>query len=438
MFLKFRSAFVKFPSAFLLLLSLAGSAAGLPVDTISGRVVNYTRAKASAGDDVILLRLGEGMQEVQRTRSDAQGKFSFPANTSDAGYIVRVLHQGVNYDQKLGGTSSPIEIAVYDAVPKIAGLAGSMGIAQVESDGANLKVTEMYAISNVSNPPVTQASRRNFQMSLPVTAALEAFQVKRAGGVWVNATPSPLGSKGRYEVDFPLRPGDTLFKFVYHLPYQTGTALKVQLAYPVKTFGVVHPPSIVFKSSRSKAFASPGVIKGLQLEQLVATDMIRDVPAFELSGVGTAPSPAQLAQTTAPAVRTEPPPTAATAEATAASPAGEKLGRELWAVVVALAVLLAVGAAFVVRNSRKRRRGRFAALSGQDLRVENLRNEDLRDEEIPDDVSAVDAIRDELSQLETEKLFGEISPEQYDTTKEALNLSLQRATGRHTAATIHK
>lgn len=416
MFVKLQSAFVKFKSAFLLLLSLVllampGSAAGLSANMISGRVVNQTRAKASAGDEVILLRLGEGMQEVQRTRSDAQGNFSFPANVIDAEYIVRVLHQGVNYDQKLVGPSSPLEIVVYDAVPKIAGLAGSMGIAQVESDGANLKVTEMYAISNVSNPPVTQANRRNFQMSLPATATVDAFQVKRAGGVWVNATPSPLGSKGRYAVDFPLRPGDTLFKFVYHLPYQTGTALKVQLAYPVKTFGVVHPPSIVFKSSRSNAFASPGVIKGLQLEQLVATDMIHDVPAFVLSGVGTAPSPAQLAQATPPSVRTEPLPAPATAvaETIAAAPAGEKPGRELWAVVVALAAFLAAGVAFVVRRRK-----------GQAVRYEAIR----------DDHSVVNAIQDELSQLETEKLYGEISPEQYDATKQALSLSLQRATAR--------
>ena len=421
MSVKFQSAFVKFQSAFLLLLALVllampGSAAGLSANTISGRVVNQTRAKASADDAVILLRLGEGMQEVQRTRSDAQGNFSFPANVADAEYIVRVLHQGVNYDQKLVGPSSPLEIAVYDAVPKVPGLAGSMGIAQVESDGANLKVTEMYVISNVSNPPVTQANRRNFALSLPATATIDAFQVKRAGGVWVNATPSPLGSKGRYAVDFPLRPGDTLFKFVYHLPYQTGTPLKVQLAYPVKTFGVVHPPSIVFQSSRSKAFTSPGVIKGLQLEQLVATDMIHDVPAFELSGVGTAPLPAQVAQAITPAVTAEPLPAAALAQ-TIATSAGERPGREMWAVVLTLATLLALGVAFVVRSSsrRKRRRGRFAALLGED---------------IEDHLSAADAIRDELSQLETEKLFGEISPEQYDATKEALRLSLQRATAR--------
>jgi len=194
--------FVKYRISLVFLLALVGGRAAASANTISGRVTNQTVARAAAGDDVILLRLGEGMQEVERTRTDPQGIFSFSANGSDADYIVRVLHQGVNYDQKLSGSPSPLQIAVYDAVARIPGLAGTMGIVQVESDGANLKVTEMYAIGNASNPPVTQSSAHNFEMSLPARAALDSFQVKRAGGVWVNATPSPLtGMKGRYGVN---------------------------------------------------------------------------------------------------------------------------------------------------------------------------------------------------------------------------------------------
>ena len=282
---------------FRVVLALLLSVATASATVISGRVTNQTRGIPAAGDDVILLRLGEGMQEVERTRTNKQGAFSFAADASNANYIVRVMHQGVNYDQTLGGPSAPLAVAVYDAVAKVPGLAGTMGIAQVESDAGNLKVTEMYSISNNSNPPVTQTNAHNFEITLPANAELSSFQVKRAGGVWVNAMPSPVrGMKAHYAADFPLRPGDTLFKFVYHLPVQSHTALKVTLAYPVKTFGVVHPASISFTSLQPRAFNSPGMVKGLQLEQLVSTEMIRDVPVFELSGLGMAPAPAQPAQ----------------------------------------------------------------------------------------------------------------------------------------------
>ncbi len=400
--------FVKYRISLVFLLALVGGRAAASANTISGRVTNQTVARAAAGDDVILLRLGEGMQEVERTRTDAQGIFSFSANGSDADYIVRVLHQGVNYDQKLSGSSLRQEITVYDAVAKIPGLVGTMGIVQVESDGANLKVTEMYAIGNASNPPVTQSSAHNFEMSLPARAALDSFQVKRAGGVWVNATPSPLtGMKGRYAVDFPLRPGDTLFRFVYHLPYHTGTALKVQPAYPVKSFGVVHPPSMVFKSSRPKAFSSPGVVQGLQLEQLVSSGLIREVPAFELSGVGLAPPP-QLAHATPPLGRAAALSAAVPAQMVPPTKREEKPGREFWAILSIMTAFLTAGVVFVVR--RRRRPSKTVAAN-----------------DIEDDSSVINAIRDELSQLETEKLYGVISPEEYETAKQAVSVSLERA-----------
>jgi hypothetical protein len=400
---------------FRVVLALLLSVATASATAISGRVTNQTRGIPAAGDDVILLRLGEGMQEVERTRTDKQGAFSFAADASNADYIVRVMHQGVNYDQKLGGPSVPLALAVYDAVAKVPGLAGTMGIAQVESDAGNLKVTEMYSISNGSNPPVTQTNEHNFAISLPANARLDSFQVKRAGGVWVNAMPSPVqGMKGHYAADFPLRPGDTLFKFVYHLPVQSHTALKVTLAYPVRTFGVVHPPSISFTSLRSRAFTSPGMIKGLQLEQLVSTEMIRDVPVFELSGVGTAPSPAQLAQATAPQSQAiaQSPDAAVAVQDVPVAPLIDRKGRESWAILVATALLLLAAVALLVRRKRRSSSPEYPTSA--------------RDEN-----EAIASFKDELSQLETEKLYGAISPEEYEGAKQALNVNLQRAMARN-------
>ncbi|HET9791738.1 MAG TPA: hypothetical protein VFR08_10580, partial [Candidatus Angelobacter sp.] len=99
---------------FRVVLALLLSVATASATAISGRVANQTRGIPAAGDDVILLRLGEGMQEVERTRTDTQGAFSFAADASNADYIVRVMHQGVNYDQKLSGPSVPLALAVYD------------------------------------------------------------------------------------------------------------------------------------------------------------------------------------------------------------------------------------------------------------------------------------------------------------------------------------
>ncbi len=103
-------------------------------DAIQGTVRNQTSGKAAAGDEVILLRLQNGMEEEARTRTMPQVRLACLCPAADAPHIVRVLHQGVNYDQTLSG-KGPLEIAVFDAVPRIRDLQGNLGIAQVESDG---------------------------------------------------------------------------------------------------------------------------------------------------------------------------------------------------------------------------------------------------------------------------------------------------------------
>jgi hypothetical protein len=275
-------------SALLLLVCCSCALSACAADTIQGTVRNRTSEKAAAGDEVILLRLQNGMEEESRTRTDAAGAFSLPVVSADAPHIVRVLHQGVNYDQTVSG-KGPLQLAVYDAVPRIRGLQGNLGIAQVESDGQTLKVTEMYSISNDTVPPVTQSGPRNFEISIAPNATLDSLVVKRGGGVWVNLAPTSIkGKQGRYASDFPIRPGDTLFKFVYHLPSNGPTRLQVKLPYPIKNFAVMHPPSIAFKPSSAQAFTSPGMAQGLRVEQAASKPVVRDVPEFEVSGTGLA------------------------------------------------------------------------------------------------------------------------------------------------------
>src|SRR5947209_5423842 len=109
----------------------------MAADSISGKVRNQTTGTPAAGDQVILLRLGEGMEEEAQTKTDSEGAFVLNVTAPNAEHLIRVLHQGVNYDQVMTGTA-PFEMKVFDAVTMIPGLQGSMGIVQVESDGSML------------------------------------------------------------------------------------------------------------------------------------------------------------------------------------------------------------------------------------------------------------------------------------------------------------
>jgi hypothetical protein len=50
--------------------------ASASAQTLTGAVTNGTTKKPAAGDDVVLLSLGQGMQESGRTQTDAKGNFS--------------------------------------------------------------------------------------------------------------------------------------------------------------------------------------------------------------------------------------------------------------------------------------------------------------------------------------------------------------------------
>jgi len=330
----------------------------LAADTIRGRVRNQTTGRAAAGDEVILLRLQNGMEEEARARTDAEGGFSLPLLSADAPRILRVLHQGVNYDQSLSGTSlsrtAPLEIAVYNAVPRIHDLQGTIGIAQVESDGQMLKVTEMYSIANDSVPPVTQAGPRNFEISIAPKATLDSLVVKKGGGLWVNAVPVPIkGQPGRYAVDFPIRPGDTLFKYVYHLPYNGPSTVQLKLPYPIRNFAVMHPPSMSFKPSSAQAFTSPGMAQGMRVEQAAGKPVVRVVPAFEISGISLAAQiqPASASPAMSPAMAAPPKPEAPASATLPAVPG--LLENRAWILLSGIAAILSA-IAYAVWKRRKR------------------------------------------------------------------------------------
>ncbi len=386
-----------------LFLSFLWVSSAIAANTISGTAHNGTTGKPAVGDAVVLIRLQEGMQEEGRTSTGAQGQFSLTVTVANAQHFVRVIHQGVNYDQPVSGTRQ-LQITVYDAVARIPGLSGNIGIAKIESDGSVLKVTEMYAITNTSNPPVTQARPDNYEITLPPQAAIDSVEVRRGQGIWVKVAPDPVkGQERKYGVNFPIRPGDTLFKFAYHLPDRGRTTLYLRLPYPILRFGVMHPPSVRFKALRPETFKSPGLAGGLMVEAAVTTPLVGDVPAFEISGAGKTPGRGAEATMA---------PQPGSPRAAASADLANQSRRDLWLMVGGIVITLTIAGFAVLRM--KRRIVPAPVSKGAGGRGPLL-----------------EALKEELFQLESDRLHGSISAEEYAATKDALSQSIQRALSRN-------
>lgn len=395
----------------LFLLILFWVTAAIAADTITGTVHNETTGQPSAGDEVVLLRLGEGMQQESRTTTDAQGAFTLNTSSPNGQYLVQVSHQGVNYDQPVTG-AGPVDVIVYNAIAKVAGLRGSIGIAQIESNGKVLKITEMYDIANHSSPPVTQSRADNFEITVPAKAVFDSIEVRRGqGGMWLKATPEPVkGQTGKYDINFPIRPGDTLFKFTYRIPYQGPTTLHIKVPYPIDKFGVMHPPSMAFKPALAGTFTAPQKMPGnLTVEATTTVPTVGEVPAFEISGVGQAPEHGTQAEAAPPPQISAPPPSAATHPAPARTPAvADPSSNGIWLVLAGIVVIVAIG---ILTFWRMRTRQLPVAVSTKPNAQMPL----------------LDSLKEELFQLESDRLHGAISAERYATTKQALTESIQRA-----------
>jgi hypothetical protein len=275
------------------MLSFAGllvffSIEALGANSITGSVRNQSRGEPAAGDEVILVRLDSGMQEEARTQTDAQGAFTLKAQYPDKQYLVRVLHQGVSYDQQ-ASASDVLSIQVFDVARRVRGLTGSIEILRAGTIGNLLHVSDLIELKNESSPSLTQWGKRTFEVYLPTNAKIDSVLAAGPGemGLMISATPV-AGEPGHYTVSFPLRPGATKFAFNYDLPFNGHATFQTRPAYPLRQLAVMIPPTMNF-SSRSPAF---GILAtGNSRYQVHAANDLRagEGPEFEVSGTGALP-----------------------------------------------------------------------------------------------------------------------------------------------------
>ena len=393
------------------------SAAAFSAD-ITGTVINKTTDKPSAGDDVILLKLAQGMQEVARTKTDARGQFKLSTpndanpgsgeQASGIGFLIRVNHRNVNYHRPAPPGTTSVEIAVYDAAEKLEGISQSVDIMRMEADATNLRVIEMFAVTNGSKPPRTLMSPKSFELVLPQGAQIDQALAAGPGGMPINTSPTPTGEKNHYAFLFPLRPGETRFQVSYSLPYSGKVSIQPVLVRPTENFAVSAPKTMQITPGEGSKLAPKGEDAGMTV--FVAQNARPgEALEFTVSGTGSAPmdNPRNEGE--------------AAGEGAANKPGGgmgvptntpDPLYKYRWWLMGMVAVVLVAGAAFTL--------SRPAVPELSSVPQSN-----------PGEVM-LHPLKEELFRLESERLENKISPEEYAKTKAALDLLLRRMINRKT------
>jgi hypothetical protein len=403
-------------------------------DSITGTVTNKTTNKPAVGDDVVLIRLQQGMQEATRTKTDAKGHFSLdvPANESQAIHLVRVTHDKANYFRPAPPGTQSVEVDVYNAAAKVKGVSSEADVMRLQTDesGKALHVVENFFVKNESSPPLTQFSDRPFEFYLPEGAVVEGSAALAPGGMPVQASPVPLGEANHYAFIFPIRPGETRFQITYKLPYTGSLKFSPRVMMPTDTIAVMMPKSMTFKPGPSAPYTpvTEETTAQTYVARSVAPSQTLD---FTVSGTGQMPRDTGAAG----AAGEGGPATADTSQAGAGGAAGTAasdtrpgggLGTPLdpegtndpwakykWWILGGLGLVLAVGAGVMLKNGPASVAS--AAVAGATA---------------PGSDSLLAAMKEELFALETDKLQGKLTESEYVEQKAALEVVLRRALAR--------
>jgi len=402
--------------------------------SVTGTVTNKTTGKPASGDSVVLLEPMTGMSEVGQATTDARGRYTLnlPGNNP---FLVRVTHQGAEYfiPAPQGGGNG--DISVYDVAAKVSGVTMAEHVTGIETDNGQLRVVERFDVHNASTPPTTQWSRQSFDVILPQDAVLGDVLAQRpgAGSLPTGVKLEPDGPKGHYSFNFPIQPDEggkgTLFQIQYQLPYGANKySFHSQVTLPARTVWVVLPKSMTFTGGSGSSFElSPQ-------DPTVQTYLTRDAAPgkgveFSVSGTGSFPREDQGAQADNGGGQQM---------GGAGNQPGGGLGQPIntpdplskykWWILGGLTLLLVTAAGFLLRKPEAIGvagvSGAGIAAGGSTFHANVLPGVGTATAK---NGALLNALKEELFSLESEKIAGTLAPNEYAEVKAALETVLKRA-----------
>lgn len=418
--------------------------------SVTGTVTDKTTGKPVSGDTVVLVDVQAGMGEVSKATTNASG--SYTLNEPGPGpYLIRVVHQGAPYFIAAPQGGAPGDIPVYDVAPKVDGVSIEADVYEFEADNGQLHVTERYFVHNTSSPPRTQWTHRSFEVVIPSEATIAGVAAQRPTGLPTSVKLDPTGAKGHYAFDFPIQPDegekDTLFQIEYALPYSGGKfTFHPNESLHTQSVGILLPKSMTF------ADASPD-FQPIQQDPGIQTFVAKNVTpgkelAFTVSGTGSMPREAQGNG----AAQGE----NGGAAATPSGPGGgigepintpDPLSKYKWWILGGLALLLAAAAAFLLRKPAGVPGAAPAyaahgaphpatvptpAFAGHvSSAPPTFATAPAPATPAGKNAALLNALKEELFTLESEKISGTITAEEYAEVKPALEVVLKRALKRN-------
>jgi hypothetical protein len=439
------------PRTFVLIVTLLFGAFA-SAETLTGTVTNKTVDKPAAGDEVVLIKLGNGMEEAARTKADAKGNFKFTYDDQGP-HLIRAIHGGVTYHRMAPPGTTSVDVEVFDVSKKLEGISVTADVMRFQVENNELEVVRLFAVNNESKPPKTQMNDHNFEFNLPEGAKIVQSMAKTANGNPLNSAPVPQSEKNRYAFIFPLRPGETQFQIQYTLPYSGSATIDPKAIYGMQHFVVMIPKTMQFEAGQGAHFESMNDPQQADATvQVASLTKPGDPLTFKVTGTGV------LAANNAPEGSTNGGAMGGQAGAQQSGPGGglgppidapDPLQKYRWWIIGGFVIALAGGAYYVAMRQKA-----VLATSGAAGEVEYepeparsrvtasipraTSSAPVQTQRVPAVTAAavapgprpsmlLEALKEELFQLEVEHKQGKITQQEYEKAKAALDGTLERA-----------
>jgi carboxypeptidase family protein len=387
--------------------------------TVTGTVINKTTGKPVSGDSVVLVDVQAGMSEVARATTDAKGFYTL--NEPGSGpYLIRVTHQGAGYFIAAPQAGGSGDIPVYDVAAKVDGVSIEADVFEFEGDASQLRVTERYFVHNTSSPPRTQWTPRTFEVVLPAEATVAGVAAQRPTGLPTSVKLDPTGTKGHYAYSGG--------KFTFH----------PQVSLPTQSVGVLLPKGMTFTSDSGPAF------QPIQQDPSIQTFVAKGATPgkaleFTIAGTGSMPREAQGGPQGPGADQSSTANPGNTPGGGIGEPINtpDPLSKYKWWILGGFTLLFVAAAGFLLRKP---------ATVGGTPAPPVPANPGVHPATVPTPAFAtshasatpaaknaalLNALKEELFALESEKLSGTITPAEYAEAKPALEVVLKRALKRN-------
>jgi hypothetical protein len=394
-------------------------------------VTNKTTNKPSGGDLVELVDVQAGMSAVAKATTDSSGKYTL--NEPGSGpYLIRATHQGAGYFIAAPQGAGQGDLSVYDASPT-ASVSVEDQIINLESpNGQQLEVTEQFVVHNSSSPRVTKSGSNTFEFALPEGAVIDMAETTRPSGLPTMAQPSPVGAKGHFAFNTPIEPDQgpdkmTVFQVHYHVPYTGKYTFRPTVLVATSNLAVQMPKSMTFTAGSGAAYQS------IPQDPAIQTYLLKGAQpggsfGFSVAGTGAMPRDQQGGG-------------GGQQEAAQAQPSGgpgggigepinqpDPLTKYKWWILGGLALILAGAAAVLLRRPAGVPAGAVAgSAAGVPYSPAAASYAPQAASPAGKNGALLNALKEELFSLESEKLSGTLSAADYAEQKAALETVLKRA-----------